>query len=409
MIFLTGGTGFLGSQLLGRLLLAYPNDKIGVLIRPSCEKNSKERADIVLQGLFPHSLVPHFSARVIPIEGDLLQPNFGLGSQSFYDLAAQTSQIFHCAASVSFSQPLDEARNANVTSTERILDLTYRAQIGQAQVVPLHYVSTAYVVGDTESTVGPNELTLDTNFKNTYEQSKAEAEALVRQATNALQCVIYRPSIIVGDSITGETSSFNVIYGPARFLARGLLKVVPGVPSALFDMVPVDYVADAIIALSKINHPSGSCYHLCSGVGAEATLVELLEYLFLSLNKTVSRSFTPPPFLTPELVALVQQSITVALGGMRSLEKFLGSRLEVLQKIIPYFLYMIRNPRFDISSTTIALNGVMPPPPAFHNYAEKLFDYCHCTNWGKLPWTNPSNVENWFERTHFDQSLVAQY
>ncbi len=393
--------------MLGRLLLAYPNEKIGVLIRPTCENSSRERSDLVLQGLFPPDHVPHFANRVIPIEGDLLQNYFGLGAQAFSELAVQTSQIFHCAASVSFSQPLEEARSANVTSTERILDYTYSAQLRQSQTVPLHYVSTAYVVGDTEDTVDPDDLTLDTKFKNTYEQSKAEAEALVRHATNSLQCVIYRPSIIVGDSVTGETSSFNVIYGPARFLARGLLKVVPGVPSALFDMVPVDYVADAIIALSKIDHPSGSCYHLCSGVGAEATLVELLEYLFLSLNKTVSRTFAPPPFLTPELIAIVQQSITVALGGMRSLEKFLGSRLEVLQKIVPYFLYMIRNPRFNIDETTRVLNGIMPPPPMFHDYAEKLFDYCNHTNWGKLPWTNPSNVENWFERVDFNRSILT--
>ena len=406
MIFVTGSTGFLGSQLLGRLLLAYPSEEIGVLVRSSSDHSARKRTLCILNEIFPKKLALQFSNRVITLEGDLTKPRLGLTQGEMSKVVGEVSKIFHCAAAVSFSQPIHEARLANVMSTQYVLDLAHHAQHNRGEDVPLHYVSTAYVVGDTERAVGPNEFCLDSRFKNTYEQTKAEAEFLVRSATNGIRSVIYRPSIIVGDSITGQTSSFNVIYGPARFLARGLLKVVPGSPSALFDMVPVDYVADAITNLSKMDLPSGSSFHLCSGIGAEATLVELLEYLFISINKTVSRKFSPPPFLTPELIALVQQSITMAFESMKSLEKFLGSRLEVLQKIIPYFLYMIRNPQFDISATTETLKGVMAPPPAFQSYAERLFDYCQDTNWGKLPWTNPHDIKPWFKRTSFQHCYL---
>lgn len=398
MIFLTGATGFLGSQLLGRLLVTYPDLSIALLVRSAYRKSSQERVDRILSELFPAEVSSLFATRVVVIEGDVLQERFGLSSAVYDKLIDQVSSVFHCAASVSFSQSIKEARAVNVSSTQAILDFVHFAQIRQRTKINLHYVSTAYVVGDTESIVSPHDINLDVPFKNTYEQSKAEAEVLARKACNDLHCVIYRPSIIVGDSWTGETSSFNVIYAPAKFLARGLLKVVPGLPYAPFDIVPVDYVADAIAVLSKFEFRSGSSFHLCAGVGEEVTLLELLDYLFLSMNRTVSGSYVQPPFLSPELMNVIHQSVNVALEGVRSIEKFLGVKLDVLQKILPYFSYMIRNPRFDTSDTISILKGVMDPPPAFNQYALRLFDYCNLTNWGKTHWTNPHEKRAWFQR-----------
>ncbi len=135
----------------------------------------------------------------------------------------------------------------------------------------LYYVSTAYVAGLRQGVVGPDELSFSAGFRNAYEQTKAEAEALVRDVSSRFPTVIFRPSIIVGDSISGQTSAFNVIYVPAKLLVRGLFRFVPAVPNIPFDVVPVDYVADAIAHLSRLPLPSGTCYHLTVGIGREST------------------------------------------------------------------------------------------------------------------------------------------
>lgn len=398
MIVLTGGTGFVGQQLLGRLLRSYPDEPLSMIVRSSREETAWSRARQACKDIFDKDEFDYQWTRIQVIDADLCHPNLGLEKPTFDALASETTKVFHCAASVSFTQSLEESRLANVSSTNNVLSLLRRAhQLGNHQT-ELHYLSTAYVAGDTERISYPQELSLNIPFKNTYEQTKAEAEALVREKSGEFYSVIYRPSIIVGDSVTGQTSTFNVIYGPARFFVRGILKVIPGHPNTLFDMIPVDYVVDAITNLSKKRLDSGKCFHICSGVGEEARLSELIEALFLAFNRFYSKTFPPPPFVAPELLVMLQQSLNLALEGVKTVEKFLGSRMDVLQKILPYFLYMHRNPRFEIADTNRSLEGLMYSPPHFKSYIGKLFEYCFDTEWGKLPWTNPCNLTHWSHR-----------
>ena len=104
-------------------------------------------------------------------------------------------------------------------------------------------MGTAYVAGERTGLVREDELAVGQSYRNTYEQTKAEAEALVRSRLGSLPGVILRPSIIVGDSRTGVTSSFKMMYWPLKIYARGLWRTVPGYPDAVLDIVPVDFVA----------------------------------------------------------------------------------------------------------------------------------------------------------------------
>jgi hypothetical protein len=108
------------------------------------------------------------------------------------------------------------------------------------------YVGTAYVAGERTGLIREDELAVGQSYRNTYEQSKAEAEALVRSRFESMPGVILRPSIIVGDSQTGATSSFKMMYWPLKIYARRLWRTVPGYPDAVLDIVPVDYVAAAV-------------------------------------------------------------------------------------------------------------------------------------------------------------------
>ena len=132
--------------------------------------------------------------------------------------------IVHGAASVSFDQTLEEARAINVEGTRRMLELAGPAQ--QLGVLERYgQISTAYVAGTHAGRFFECDLDVGQSFHNSYEQSKFEAEQLVRSRPG-LPYTIMRPSIVVGDR-SGWTAAFNVLYWPLRALSRGLFPAVP--------------------------------------------------------------------------------------------------------------------------------------------------------------------------------------
>lgn len=399
MIFLTGSTGFLGREILCRLLVAYPKEEFCLLVRQKQNIKPQARIQSLVTDIFGESRALKILSRISVLQGDLNLDGFGLGDERLNWLARNTTKVFHSGADVSFTQTLAESRAVNVGGTSRILDFVKLAQRLGNTGVSLHYVSTAYVAGDVETVVSADQLNPAGIFKNNYEKTKAEAEALVRAESHSLRSVIYRPSIIVGDSITGQTTSFNVIYVPAKYVVKGLLTAMPAHPKTPCDIVPVDYVADSVIKLSEIPLASGSCFHLCSGVGREPTLMEIVEKLVATFNKYVAKELRLPNMIQSEIAALAQLSFQAAMASMKHLEKFFGNRFEtIMSRVLPYLLYMNRNPRFDNTSTIAALSGIMPPAPHFLDYAENIFEYCLHTNWGRNPWTNPSRHATWVQR-----------
>jgi hypothetical protein len=162
--------------------------------------------------------------------------------------------VIHSAATVRFDHSLDEARRINVEGTRRVLDFA----AGMRQLRSLAYVGTAYVAGERSDLVRESELAVGQSYRNTYEQTKAEAEALVRSRLGSVPGVILRPSIIVGDSRTGVTSSFKMMYWPLKIYARRLWRTVPGYPDAVLDIVPVDFVAASVARLAFDGPPSAA-------------------------------------------------------------------------------------------------------------------------------------------------------
>jgi thioester reductase-like protein len=396
MIFLTGSTGFLGRELLARLLLRTP-DRFALLVRPATGVESAKRIEQILGGLFPQGVAARFADRIEIVEGDIALENFGLGASQFDDLARRTSTVFHSAASTALNSTVEEARPINVTGTANVLDLADRAFQSHGAPISFFHISTAYVAGDCDQVVKPHELRLDGPFRNGYEHSKAESEALVRNS-RSIKATIFRPSIIVGDSVTGETSAFNVVYVPAKFISKGLFRALPGIPSTPFDIVPVDYVADAIIELSLRHQEGGAAYHLSVGVGRETTPHEILEFIIQTYNRFYAQRKTllgVPLFLSPDLVS---RGLTAAMHGVERVEKMFSHQIGVLRQVLPFVPYMTSNPRFDTSNTVADLGNILAAPPLFKTYAERLFEYCFHTNWGRRPWTNPHNHDSWLDR-----------
>jgi long-chain acyl-CoA synthetase len=141
----------------------------------------------------------------------------------------------------------------------------------------LVHVSTAYVAGGRTGTVGEDDLTDAFGFKSPYEQTKFEGERLVRAASSELPVSIVRPAMIVGDSRTGDIKTFNTFYTPLRLFLSGKLRIFPASRRLRVNIVPVDYVADAIVRLAFEPAAEGLTFHLTTPTDQLPTAGEVIE------------------------------------------------------------------------------------------------------------------------------------
>ena len=207
-VLLTGATGFLGMEVLVRLLERSDHEVL-CLVRADDRDAAEARLDDVLAKLYVDP--SQHRARVRALPGDLTA---GVEAPD-----EEIDVVCHCAASIAFDLSLDEAREINVDGTRTVLELA-RAT-GARRFV---HVSTAYVSG-THSGEFTEDM-LGSEFRNTYEQTKCEAERMVGEVSD-MEVAIARPSIVMGESDSGWTPAFNVLYWPLRAFSRGLFAQVP--------------------------------------------------------------------------------------------------------------------------------------------------------------------------------------
>jgi thioester reductase-like protein len=359
-VLLTGTTGFVGMELLARYL-ERSDRNIVTLVRAGSRESARARIDAVLENLFGDRW-RELSGRVETLAADMTAPGLGLEPGERDRLAEQVSTIVHSAASVSFTLPLEEAREINVAGTQRMLEFAELAH-ERGGLECYGHLSTAYVAGTHAGCFGERDLDVGQSFRNSYEQSKFEAEQLVR-ACDGLPSKILRPSIVVGDRNSGWTAAFNVLYWPLRALSRGLFSVVPAVPTALVDVVSVDYVADAVHALCEQRGGAGETYHLTAGPNA-STIAEIMS--------RASRYFRrPEPEVLPpaEFAALQARSVSQ------------DSALEAGEAYFPYFSI---DTVFEDEATRARLEpqGILASP--LSDYLDRLLDFATRSRWGKRP------------------------
>jgi long-chain acyl-CoA synthetase len=291
------------------------------------------------------------------VAADLTAPGLGLTRARREALAARVTTIIHGAASIAFTLPLEEARAINVQGTRRMLELAELAQ-ARGGLDCYGHISTAYVAGTHAGRFAECDLDVGQDFHNSYEQTKYEAEQLVR-ARPGLPFTIMRPSIVVGDRHSGWTSAFNVLYWPLRAFARGLFTSVPAVASAPVDVVSVDYVADAIHELCASGRGTGETYHLTAGDQA-STIGEVAQLASRYFRRPLPRLMAPAEFAALE-------------GGA------------VLEGSSAYFPYFSIGTVFDDTFTRARLvpAGIQVSP--LRDYLERLLDFATRSRWGKRP------------------------
>ena len=275
------------------------------------------------------------------------------------------TRVIHSAATVRFDHSIDEARRINVEGTRRLLDFA----AGARHLRSFTYVGTAYVAGERTGLIRESELAVGQSYRNTYEQTKAEAEALVRSRLDSLPGTILRPSIIVGDSRTGVTSSFKMMYWPPKIYARRLWRTVPGFPDAVLDIVPVDFVAAAVTRLAFDEAALGSTVHLCAGPRGSATIQEIASRAAEYFDAPEARYVDPKFFF-----AAVRPLLFLALWGRKR---------RVLRDGRAYRDYFTMRMQFDTTNAErlLAPTGLHPPPVM--DYLDRLFHYCVASDWGR--------------------------
>jgi len=359
-VLLTGATGFVGMEVLARYLERGERTVL-TLVRAADDAAAERRMRAVLHDLFG-TAAERYASRVEAVAADVTAPDLGLPRARREELAERIDDVVHSAASVSFSLPLEQSRAVNVDGTQRVLELAELAR-ERGGLRRYAHISTAYVAGTHAGRFAESDHDVGQDFRNGYEQSKFEAERVVR--AHGLPTTILRPSIVVGDRRSGWTAAFNVLYWPLRIYARGLFPAVPALPTARVDVVPIDYVADAIHALCTMPGGIGETYHLTAGTHA-TTIAELTQLASRHFN------MPPPRVLSPEEFAAAAR---------------VAGRLErsALEQTAVYFPYFAIETAFDDSCARARLDpaGVRVSP--LPEYLERLLDYATRTGWGKRP------------------------
>jgi thioester reductase-like protein len=359
---LTGATGFLGTEIMKRILEGYPRTRLALLVRSTSRETARERVDKLLVRTFGISDASRYTERLEVVEGDISLRGAGMDSERSAKLASQIDHVIHCAASVRFDLPLDVARRDNTEGTRNILEFAERL----AHFKRMDYIGTAFVAGERRGLIREDELDVGQRYRNSYEHTKMEAEKLVRSFAATRPTVIYRPSIVVGSSKTGETSTFQGFYQALLFYRRlyskKMIVMLPADPNTPLDLVPVDYVVDALFALIADAKSLGGCFHLTSGPGKTCTMDEIVKMLaeFTGVKQ--------PPYVSKRAYERVLRPI------LRTV-LFWDSRVDVARKAETYMPYVWSNLVFDKTNTDAALQGTGIVAPPVRSYFTKLLEY----------------------------------
>jgi long-chain acyl-CoA synthetase len=348
-VLLTGATGFLGMEVLARLLERGDRDVV-CLVRARDDVAASERLDDVLGTLWDDP-APH-RARARAVSGDVTSEGLGLATGWRTALAEEIGAVVHCAASISFDLPLEEARAINVEGTREVIGFAREAK-ALGRLERFVHVSTAYVSGRHPGVFRERQLDAGQAFRNTYEQTKWEAEHVVAQAGD-LSPVVARPSIVMGDATTGWTPAFNVLYWPVRAFLRGFFEEVPALAHGRVDVVTVDYVAGAIVAL--LDGREAGVFNLVAG--ADAVTVE--DFVALAAARLGREE---PPIVDPSEVP----------------DELSGGSGEVF---LPYFAV---ETTFDDARARAVLGPAGLRPTPIRDCFTTLIDFADAARWGKTP------------------------
>ncbi len=326
VILLTGANGFLGTQVALRVLKNY-DYKIVALIRG---KNKEDAVNRLFRAWweFPE-LSEEIGNRINVLNGDITQGGLGIEKEEYKNLVQTITHVIHTAADWKLKSSLKELQNVNVHGTQNVLKLAEYAHEDHG-LERFSHVSTAYVAGRRMGTVSEDDLTSEYGFLSNYEKTKFESEVEVKKSE--FDVSIFRPSMIVGDSSTGYIKTFNTVYVPLRLYLTGKLSLVPVSKSMKINLVPVDYVADAVVNLTFDKRAVNKTFHLTAPDESLPTIGELLEFVKKWNYDNVDVKLNSPIYI-PLNISVIQK--IASIGNLFG--KGAAKLLETMKTLSPYF------------------------------------------------------------------------
>lgn len=340
----TGGTGFIGRRVVSRILARDEDAEVWVLVR----RESLTRFE---------RLATEWGTRAKPLVGDLTAADLGLSDADVAELG-DVAHVVHCAAIYDITVDEDSQRAANVEGTRTVIGLARRLD------ATLHHVSSIAVAGSYRGVFTEDDFDVAQDLPTPYHQTKFEAEMLVR-STPGLRYRVYRPAVVVGDSRTGE---MDKIDGPYYFF--GVLSRLAALPrftpmmlpdTGRTNIVPVDYVVDAVVHLMHADGHDGETFHLT----APKTIG--LRGIYRGIAETAG---LPP--LRGSLPRAAAAPVTRARGRVKAVRNIVATQLGIPGEVLDVVDLM---PTFTAEHTEHALRGTGIAVPEFASYAPKLWQY----------------------------------
>lgn len=353
--FVTGATGFIGRYLVSNLLKR--TGTVYVLVR----KDSQKKFDAIARKS------GWDAKRVVAVAGDMTKPRCGLTPTQLRNLTGKIKHFFHLAAVYDLTAGAEAQQAANIDGTRHALDLA------AALKVPLfHHTSSIAAAGLYPGIFREDMFEEAEGLDDPYLRTKHESEAMVRKETR-FKWRIYRPGMVVGHSKTGE---IDKIDGPYYFftLIKKLRELLPqwvpvlGIEGGRINIVPVDFVADAMDHIAHKPKLDGHTFHL-----TDPEPMRVGEVL-----NTFCRAGHAPEMtmrLDARMFAFVPSGIRAAVGNLPPVRRFIGMLLrdfKIPKEVLKFITYPTR---FDSRETERALKGTNIAVPRLDEYAWRLWDY----------------------------------
>ena len=354
--FVTGATGFIGKRLV-RKLLARPDSTVHFLTRSSeLEK---------LESLYAYWGVDR--SRTLPVVGDLKQPQLGVAKAEQKRLKGKIDHFFHLAALYDLGASADEDEAVNIAGTRNTLAFAEAIAAGR-----FHHMSSIAAAGMFEGIFREDMFDEAENLDHPYYRTKHESEGIVRKECK-VPWRIYRPGSVVGDSRTGE---MDKIDGPYYFfkIIQKIRKLLPpwlptvGIEGGRINIVPVDFVVDAMDHIAHLEGEDGKCFHLTD---PHPHRVGDVLQIFARAAHAPDMGLRINAALLGFIPKGVKKSL-FALTPVRRIRNALMKDLGLPDDILDFVNYPTR---FDCRETGRALAGTGIAVPPLESYAWRLWDY----------------------------------
>ena len=357
-IFLTGSTGYIGAQLVARLLENHAAT-LNLLIRARSPREVEERLWRALQLHFEFPKFHHYlKTRVSLFLGDLTDSRFGLDNNDYSRLVKSTDSVIHCAASLNRKSE-KSCLNVNLRGTLEVVQLAMRARDDHG-LRRFSHVSTVAVAGHRKNEVVQEDRAIewDRSDYDPYARTKKFCEHMIRELLPEVPRTIFRPSIVLGDSHRGETTQFDMVRA---FVFLAGLPVLPFRPTDRIDIVPVDFVADSVVALHQKEKPNYEIYHLSAGTESQ-TFRELTDNLAGIQRKR-----------KPVYAPVLEGPFTALANSLANRGGAVGHVASLLKVFIPYLVW---NTVFD-NTRVVSELGRAPAPFSQYSYPLLKFSKEH--------------------------------